>query len=118
MLELQCQVPRKISAILIDSGLFDDFIRAGEERGRYCKSQGFCSLEVDDEMEFRRLLNRDVCGLGTFEDEVHNLRASPPLSNVVCAIGHKTARLDELPVTVNRGQVQLSGYDRDIVPLT
>ena len=48
--------------------LFDNLIGAHEHRSRHGVAQGPGSLEVDDQLEGRRLLNRQIGRLGAFED--------------------------------------------------
>src|SRR5690242_15354896 len=41
-------------------GSFNHLIGSGEDRGRDCKGERVCGLEVDDKLEFGWLINRDV----------------------------------------------------------
>jgi hypothetical protein len=47
--------------------LFDHLVGAGEQRGRHVETKRLCSLEVDDNIETGRLLDRYFTGLGTLE---------------------------------------------------
>ncbi len=40
---------------------------------------GLCGLEVDDQLELRRQLNRNIAGLGAFEDLTHLAGSTPKL---------------------------------------
>jgi hypothetical protein len=65
--------PRNTSLIL--SVFFDHLIRPLQERRRNRQAEeGLGALEVDDQLELGRLLNRQVGGLGAFEDSVHVAR--------------------------------------------
>jgi hypothetical protein len=48
--------------------LFDHLIRTVQERRRDRQAEGFGGLEVDHEVEFGRLLDGQVGGLGALED--------------------------------------------------
>jgi hypothetical protein len=50
--------------------LFDDLVGAGEQRRRHGEAERFGSLQVDDQLKFRGLLNRKITGLFALEDAV------------------------------------------------
>jgi len=54
--------------------LLDHDIRTGEDRQRDRDTQHFRALQVDDELVFCRQLDRDVAGIGAFEDLVDMCR--------------------------------------------
>src|SRR5215207_4852370 len=47
---------------------FDDLVGAGEQGGWHLKAEHARSLSVDDQLELRRLHDRQIGGLGTLED--------------------------------------------------
>src|ERR1700693_3266774 len=47
---------------------FDHLVGAGEQCWRHGNPKRFCGFEIDDEVESRRLLNRQICGFRAFED--------------------------------------------------
>src|SRR5690242_3958034 len=47
---------------------FNDLVGAGENRLRYCQSERLGGFQVDDQLEFRRLLEWQVSWLGALED--------------------------------------------------
>ena len=52
------------------ASLFDHLVGADKKRGRHSKAERFGSLHVDHELEFDRLLYRQIGGLDAFEDLV------------------------------------------------
>src|SRR6476620_1866071 len=50
--------------------LFDHLIGTGEHSRRDGDAYRFCGLEVDYQLEFRWLLDRQIAGVGTFKDLV------------------------------------------------
>ena len=46
-----------------DRSLFDHVVGAGEQRGRYGKTKRLCGLEIDDQLEFAGLQDRQVIRL-------------------------------------------------------
>src|SRR5215470_9912151 len=51
----------------------DDLVGAREDQGRDLQAQSLGGLQIDDELEFGRLINRDVARFGPFEDRVRPL---------------------------------------------
>src|SRR5690348_16069053 len=47
---------------------FDDLVGEAEDRWRDCKAERVCSLEIDHQLEFRRLFDWQIGRLGTFQD--------------------------------------------------
>jgi len=51
--------------------LLDDLVRTSENRLRNREPESLCRLEVDPELERRRLFDRNVGGLRAAEDAIH-----------------------------------------------
>jgi hypothetical protein len=54
--------------------LLDHLVGASEQNGRHVKADSFGSLEIDHQLEMRRLLDRYVLGLCPLQYCVSNLR--------------------------------------------
>src|SRR5713101_4410501 len=72
----------------------DDLIRPPQQRRRDPQPEGLGGLEVDDQLELRRLLDGQVGGLGAFENLVHVGRGAPKQISSVRSIGHKAPGID------------------------
>src|SRR5262249_17405912 len=57
--------------------LFDHLVCAREQCWRDGKSQRLCRFEVDDQLKFRRLLNRKLFRPGTLEDTIYIVCKAP-----------------------------------------
>ena len=55
-----------------------DLIRPCEHVRRYCQADLLCRFEIDDELELRRLLHREIGGLSALEDSVHTAAYALP----------------------------------------
>src|SRR5262249_50414057 len=71
----------------------DRRVGAGEERGRYLEAERFCSLEVDDEFELRRLFYREIGRVGAFQNLIHESCRSAENLGTACCVGHQAANL-------------------------
>src|SRR5262249_19228231 len=58
--------------------LLDHLVRQDQERRGECDPECLRRLHVEDQVELRRLLHRQVGGLGTLQNLVHIRRPTPP----------------------------------------
>src|SRR5216684_213219 len=58
------------------TSLFNHLVSAGEQRGRDSEAECFGSLEIDDQLEFGRLLDRQIGRFCASEDLVHVTRGA------------------------------------------
>jgi hypothetical protein len=75
----------------------DDLIRPQQERRRNRQAERLGGLEVDDQLERGRLLDRQVSGLRTFQDLVDIDGGSVPRPLDTRAVGKKTPRRRPFP---------------------
>jgi len=53
--------------------LLDHLVGAGEERFRDVQAHGLCGLKIDDDLEFGRLLDRDIGWLCPAQDLIYEV---------------------------------------------
>ena len=64
---------------------FDRLVGAGQQRRRRGEAERLGGLEIDHQLEFGRLLNWEVGGVGAPEDFVNVASSTPKQVNAVCA---------------------------------
>src|SRR6516162_1894765 len=94
--------------------LFDDLVGAGKDRRRDCEAERLRSLEIDDEIEFYWLLDRQVAGLGTLQDLVDVARSSSEIVRDIRAIGHQPAVVCKFALGIDRRQARLIDEGNDL----
>ena len=70
---------------------FDHLVGAQQERFRDRQAERLGGREIDDELEFGRLLDRDIAGLRPAQNLVDQLGGAPELIREVWSVGHETA---------------------------
>src|SRR5262245_2895369 len=70
-----CNITRRFSTRPFS---LNNLVRSCQHVGRYCEIDLFGCLQIDDELEFRRLLNGEVGGLGAFQNLVDVDRSTLP----------------------------------------
>src|SRR5712691_6236143 len=71
---------------------------------RHVDAERLGRLEVDHQLEFGRLLDRQIAGLGALQDLVHVRGSSAIQVGQHRPIAHESARRRKLPVVIHRGQ--------------
>src|SRR5262245_54525563 len=71
-----------------------------DEERRHFEANRFCGLEIDHQLELRRLLHREVGGLGALQDLVHKHGAAPEEIEKAWPVRHETAGFHTLPDAV------------------
>src|SRR5215470_15841405 len=86
---------------MLDAPLLDHLIGPCQQRRRNGQAQSLRGLEVDDEFESSRLLNRKVSGLDAFENFVDVTSSAPPIIYEARPIGHESPGVRAFAIQVN-----------------
>src|SRR5215831_10190046 len=86
---------------------FDHFIRPIQHRLRNRQTDLLRGLEIDHQLELRRLLYRQIGGLGSLQDSIHVICDAPIAVRLVRPVGHETTDLYEFSILVHRRQPAL-----------
>ena len=97
--------------------LFDQLVGAQEKRFGDCQAEGLGGGQINDEVEFGRLLDRHIARVGTTQNLIDIIGGAPVQVREVCSIGHQTCRFDELPKPMHRWQsrAQRQCVDPDLI---
>src|SRR5262245_64734495 len=98
--------------------LLNHLVGAGDERGWHSEAERLGYRNIDDEIEFGRLLDRDVPWLHPAQYLVHKIAGAAEQVWIIWSIRHQTARFDELPYTCDRRQPRDIGQGEDANPIT
>src|ERR1017187_3066346 len=58
----------KVPTPEVKENLLDHIVGAGNQRGRNAKAESVCSLQIDDQLDLRRLLHRQLTRLGPIQN--------------------------------------------------
>src|ERR1700738_4379849 len=97
-------MPQPDSCSAAKGVLFDDLVGAEEERLGDFEPERLGGREIEDKIEFGRLLDRDIGRLGAAQNLVDKLGSASVLGDGVWAVGHQTSRFDVLAKAVNGWQ--------------
>src|SRR5262245_7940450 len=73
----------------------DDFIRSHQHIGRDRQTDLLGGLEIDNQLELRRLLDWQIGGLGAFQNLVDISRCTPKQLNKSRCVADQSAGLDK-----------------------
>src|SRR5215831_4124311 len=82
--------------------LFDHLVGAGKKRFRKRQSERVCRLEVYDQLEFGRQLNRQVGGVGALENAIGIRCCAAEQIRRIVAERYQASALREVAIAVNR----------------
>src|SRR3954447_19659896 len=85
--------------------LLDHLIGAQQQRRRDRKAQYLRSLEIDDQLNIGRLLNRQISRLFTLENAADIGANRSVLIVDICAVAHQAPSLGKLTKAKDRGQL-------------
>src|SRR5262249_61283372 len=83
---------------------FDHLMGGGDELVRHLEPERIRGLEVDDKLEFGRLLDRQVAGPFTLEDAIDIARRLPVAPPHLNPPRHQAAARDEVAERIDRRQ--------------
>src|SRR5262245_60382239 len=83
------------------SRLFNQLIRSKEHGPRDCETQRLRGPQIDDDLEFGRLLDGQIGGLGALQDLVNVARGTTEIVTNVGAVAHEATDLRVCPVAVH-----------------
>src|SRR5512147_1016671 len=96
----------------------DHLVRSEQDGLRDLQSKSVGGLEVDHQLELRRLFHWEVGGFSTLEDFVHVGRCPLIICSEAGAVGHEATRLYELAVLIHGGKPLLDGKVHDALPVS
>src|ERR1700738_3016328 len=97
---------------------FDDLVGAGEDGWRDGEAERRGGFEINDQLEFRWLLDWQIGGLCAFEDLIDiNGDAALPKIEDAGAVGHEPAVIDEVAQPVHCRETVRSGESDDAFPI-
>src|SRR6516162_623138 len=91
------------------TSLLNHLLGTREQVGRNFEAQCLCSLEVDDQFEFGRLLDWQIHWLGALEKLVHEASGASVGVRKRRSVAHQASRLGVLVMAVNGWQSVLCG---------
>jgi hypothetical protein len=111
-------VPQPDSCIAATASLFDHLVGGRQNRRRNCKTQRLCGFEIDHQIEFRRLLNRQISRLGSSRDEIDVLCGTTLHHGEAWSVGQQSARVHDFAKAEHRYNPIAQREVREAVPVT
>src|SRR5262249_55141382 len=96
-----------VQSVVLSVGLkrsLDYLVRPIQQRLRNYDTDLLGGLEVDHQLKFRRLLDRQIGGLGTLQNPVHVIRYASVVLSVVSPVGDETTDIYKLSIGIHRRQ--------------
>src|SRR5262245_28054399 len=97
---------------------FDHLVGGGEQCGRNGEAERLSGLEIDDKLEFGRLFDRQIAGIGALENSVDVACSAAKHITVVWSITDQAACLGKCPIRIHRRQSTSRGHIQDLASLT
>src|SRR6478609_689887 len=91
-------VPQGDSCTAAKASLFNHLVDTGEQCGRHSKSERLSGLEVDDQLKFGGLLNRELSRFRSLENTINISRSLLPQVVIVGPIRNQAAVRHEIAV--------------------
>src|ERR1700730_1328857 len=82
---------------------FNHLVGSGEQCRRHGEAKCLRGLEIDDQFEFRRLLDRQLGWLCSFQDLVGVDRGSTIQVEYIRPVGNEATEFHKLPSVIHRG---------------
>src|SRR3972149_5120560 len=118
---LSCTLTRARRTRVIGSPIrrsFDHLVGPDEDRLRNGEAEGLRRLEVDHQLELRRLLHGEVRRLGALENLVDVVCRAPHEVRSIRRVGHEAAGLNGFGKLGHRGEPGLQGESGNPCPLS
>jgi hypothetical protein len=81
--------------------LFDHLIGAAEQHRWHFEAERFRSLEIDTQLEFGRLVKRDISRIGTPKNLIDEVGGAAIDFRLVNRMSHQSANFDEFAERIN-----------------
>src|SRR5207245_2196042 len=105
-------------AALVEHGLFDHLVRSQQQRRRDRQAERLRRLEVDDQLELRRLLDGKVGGLGASKDLVYVTGDTAIEFSKHRSVSHQPSSSRDLAPFVHRCDASSRGHFNDPLVLS
>src|SRR5262245_3578657 len=100
------------------ASLLDHRVGGGEQCGRNGEAERLCGLEIDDKLEFGRLFDGQIAGIGALKNSVDVACGAAKHITVVRSITDQAACLGKCPIGIHRWQSTSRGQSQDLASLT